>query len=210
MIKNKHVFSLIELLVVVAIIAILVSVLLPALGQAREKAREIACAANMKQIGVAINSYAGDYNGFPPQIDPTWYASAMPEDRSSNRLGNIVAEGIGLLYPDYIPNGKLFYCVSRISPMRYENEWNPVGNMAKRYCTYAYRGHMEATRMDRYYAKGCLADLGFYRYSTRLYNHAKGYNTLFYDGHTIWLANPLTALRAGTNDYTSQFYKNVE
>lgn len=62
-------FTLIELLVVIAIIAILAAILFPVFARAREKARQTSCLSNLKQIALAFNMYASDYDSMYPA---TW------------------------------------------------------------------------------------------------------------------------------------------
>jgi prepilin-type N-terminal cleavage/methylation domain-containing protein len=76
---RKHAFSLIELLIVVAIIGLLSSILLPGLSRAREYAYFVRCKSNLRQIGVGLLIYAQDNRG-SMRVVPTRCASSPPNE----------------------------------------------------------------------------------------------------------------------------------
>ena len=93
-------FTLIELLVVIAIIAILASILFPVFARARAKARQATCLSNLKQIGLAVDMYAQDYDG------------ALPYHLITFDGGTTYFSYLGCLTP-YVRSADLFQCPER-------------------------------------------------------------------------------------------------
>ena len=91
-------FTLIELLVVIAIIGILAAIMFPVFARAREKARQVSCISNLKQLGLAALMYADSWD---ERFPPFYYETLSPEGEWHYQYWYALEEGS---YPDYTYN----------------------------------------------------------------------------------------------------------
>jgi prepilin-type N-terminal cleavage/methylation domain-containing protein/prepilin-type processing-associated H-X9-DG protein len=112
---RRQAFTLLELLMVIAIIAVLAGLLLPALSKAKERAHRVTCLSNQKQLGIAWELYAGDANNRLVLND--WDGSpTIPRSPSNSWVtGNCSVDSAtatitsGALYP-YVKNMAVYKC----------------------------------------------------------------------------------------------------
>ncbi len=128
---SKKAFTLIELLIVIAIITILASMLLPALSKARAVAQSIKCTGNLKQIGLIYAIYTDEYKGYAPPLfypgvtSPYW-STVLKDGYGADRKllscptvgGNTEADynSYGFLLPYFTHQPNLYQMADAYSP----------------------------------------------------------------------------------------------
>ncbi len=230
--NRKKNFTLIELLVVIAIIAVLASMLLPALGKARNKAKAISCASQLKQIGTGIDMYVSDNNDDMIKSYVSWYGDNFKgmwnSDNDFNsispyienkkvrkfcpiRTTSITGTSSGYLdfntYGSYGMNSNVGYTSSSVRLSKKGDCRTP----SKTFTVMDYLAFLRWDRSNSTYnqpANVSAAEL------ENWFRHDKSVNILYWDGHvdSVLLKSALTYWGKANNvwfPFCDGYYKNI-
>ena len=159
--KNKSAFTLVELLVAIAIIGVLISLTLPAVQMARESARKTTCLNNLKQIGLAVQNYESSRNRFPPSRAAdgflTWPVYLMPYLEMNNLHAQFDMQApYGMQFPQTVREQMpVMMCPSRRSSHQvsfWERNNQPVGTVGD------YAGNAGSHKHHRNHVWGLFTD----------------------------------------------------
>ena len=144
--NGARAFTLVELLVVVAIIGLLVAILVPSLSNARARSRRVVCLANQRQIGMAIYTYAENNDGFipygPAKAPPFTATNFYPIPGSVTSLISLQGGapcGLGLMLDNQLANCKrVLFCTDADQNSLADAQLANVG-VRQAQCDYYYR-----------------------------------------------------------------------
>lgn len=183
-------FSLLDLLVSIAVISILIAILLPVLGHVTEATKRVVCQSNARQFGLGLEMYSRDHDS---RLPSSVYSGAFPAPQNMMvvRVDDGHWDGVGKLFPaDYLGSPEVYYCPSHTGKHtldRYAEAWNaPEGEIVG---NYHFRSipRSKAFLPDIDPSVTLLAD-GMQ--TKEDYNHLVGANTLKADLSVRWFADP--------------------
>jgi prepilin-type N-terminal cleavage/methylation domain-containing protein len=125
--RQRHAFTLVELLVVIGIIALLVSILLPALNRAREQSRRVACLSGLRELGSLMRIYATEFDDAIPigYMTEKQFSYILVHNNASVTEPRISQMGM-LAASRIMKNSRAFFCPAETSPMfMYDTPQNP-------------------------------------------------------------------------------------
>ena len=140
-------FTLVELLVTIAVISTLIGILLPALGSARERARLLSCGSNQRQLLIGISTYAADYDFNLPHgpTTPSPFGVAWSEFPGgllwTGPMGGEFT-GIGVLLDEYIKQREAYFCAGE-DHLSAEDQLGKIGSEDTAVGSYSYRSLAE-------------------------------------------------------------------
>lgn len=150
--KTKQNFTLVELLVVIAVIAILASMILPALRSALDKARAIQCTSNQKQLGTATFLYTDDNKGYMPtssqeyfSLTPSW-ATFIWSYTTREPIVSDFAYLRQLPSGSYEPKLSMFVCPAVMDPFKPSVEMKHIGRNKYFSVTDSYKPNLFITK----------------------------------------------------------------
>ncbi len=195
MTAGRRAFSLMELIVVMAVTLLLTGLMFPALSQVRENSHRVVCSSNLRQTGLALVMYYDDTDKLPPSEYGTQkgYKSEMMAAHRGEAPENW--EGLGWLYGDiehgpYVTNPQVFYCPSHHGEHCYErySELYEHPGSEPIYTNYHYVGpnDWDGGRVRRINSPESFVLATDGLRSLRDFNHRDGINTLRSDNSVNW------------------------
>ena len=211
-------FTLIELLIVIAILGILISILLPSLLNARRKAKIAVCLSNKSQIGRGFYKYGHDNNGKLPQSSMvvSSYGTHVYYKWSS-------AWNVGGVYKYVDPDGHMFYCPTRSTSPKWGTvnilpfkddalHWSQLGS--DRRADYVYRYYIDNTfqriSLHKHDSRMAIsADFWFRSFGTYFHGGVKnGVSTLYLDGSTSISRPGFVTISDGNHSALAQIWED--
>lgn len=194
----RHAFTLVELLVVVAIFALLAALLFPVLASVREQGRKSACASNLHHLYLAFALYSEDHDRYLPPYDVRIGGADWDSDMQPHPVRDESAQLVSSVQP-YVHSSDIWFCPS--DP--FAHTASTMGEVRHQFLSYYYA----APFLPYYRATPRTLDMTIYRthppihvfepsdlslltdssrqalYPVAFYSHTGQFNTVYMDGH---------------------------